>query len=162
LPSGNAAGGSGSAAAAAATGTAAAPAAPRPPARDDSELTPKTFLVLDEAGNPVVVPGMTFEKLDQLLRLQEGRQQPSQLYTIESLEVRGRIADTSAELTVTARIDVEPTDGSWITVPLRMDNFHRTGPADVSGVERYRTDLAEDGSGYLLHLQSESRRRVVI
>ncbi len=138
------------------------PTVARPPARDDRELTPKTFLVLDEAGNPVIVPGMTFEKLDQLLRLQEGRQQPSQLYTIESLEVRGRIADTSAELTVTARIDVEPTDGSWITVPLRMDNFHRTGPADVSGVERYRTDLAEDGSGYLLHLQSESRRRVVV
>jgi len=158
------AGASGAAAASAPAGAEAEPAsaASRPPARDDRELTPKTFLVLDEAGNPVVVPGMTFEKLDQLLRLQEGQQQPSQLYTIESLEVRGRIADTSAELTVTGRIDVEPTDGSWITIPLRMENFHRTGPADVSGVERYRMDLAEDGSGYLLHLQSASRRRVVV
>jgi hypothetical protein len=130
--------------------------------REQRDLIPKTFLVLDEAGNPVVVPGLTFEKLDELLRLQEGWRQPAQLYTIESVEVRGRVAESSADLNVTIRIDLEPTGGKWVSVPLRMGNFHRTGPADVSGVERYRTDLAEDGSGYRLHLKSDIRRSVVV
>lgn len=128
----------------------------------EGELKIKAFLLLDEAGNPVIVPGMTFEKLDELQRMQQGWQQLSQLYTIESLEVRGRVVETTAELNVTARIDLEPTGGKWVTVPLRMGNFHLQGPADVSGVERYRLDLGQDGSGYLLHLKSETRRNVVI
>jgi len=130
--------------------------------REQRDLVPKAFLVLDEAGTPVVVPGLTFEKLDELLRLQEGWRQPTQLYTIESVEVRGRVAESSAELNVTVRVDLEPTGGKWVTVPLRMGNFHRTGPADVSGVERYRTDLAEDGGGYRLHMKSDIRRSVVV
>jgi len=128
----------------------------------EDELKIKAFLLLDEAGNPVIMPGMTFEKLDELQRMQQGWQQLSQLYTIESLEVRGRVVETTAELNVTARIDLEPTGGKWVTVPLRMGNFHLQGPADVSGVERYRLDLGKDGSGYLLHLKSETRRSVVI
>jgi len=130
--------------------------------RDERELNLKAFLLLDEAGNPVIMPGMTFEKLDQLQRMQEGWQQLSQLYTIESLEVRGRVVETTAELNITARIDLEPTAGSWVSVPLRMGNFHLRGPADVSGVERYRMDLVDGGAGYLLHLKSETRRSVVV
>ena len=108
------------------------------------------------------MPGMSFEKMDELQRMQQGWQQLSQLYTIESLEVRGRVVETTAELNVTVRIDLEPTGGKWVTVPLRMANFHRQGPADVSGVERYRLDLGKDGSGHLLHLKSDTRRSVVI
>ena len=128
----------------------------------EDELNVKAFLLLDEAGNPVIMPGMSFEKLDELQRMQQGWQQLSQLYTIESLEVRGRVVETTAELTVTVRIDLEPTGGKWVTVPLRMANFHRQGPADVSGVERYRLDLGKDGSGHLLHLKSDTRRSVVV
>lgn len=133
----------------------------------ENELNIKAFLLLDEAGNPVIMPGMSFEKLDELQRMQQGWQQISQLYTIESLEVRGRVVETTAELNVaelnvTLRIDLEPTGGKWVTVPLRMANFHRQGPADVSGVERYRLDLSQDGSGHLLHLKSETRRSVVM
>ncbi len=45
-----------------------APASP-PVTEDAPAIVPKMFLVLDEAGNPVAVPGMTFEKLDDLLRM---------------------------------------------------------------------------------------------
>lgn len=128
----------------------------------EDELNIMAWLLLDEAGNPVIMPGMSFEKMDELQRMQQGWQQLSQLYTIESLEVRGRVVETTAELNVTVRIDLEPTGGKWVTVPLRMANFHRQGPADVSGVERYRLDLGKDGSGHLLHLKSDTRRSVVI
>lgn len=128
----------------------------------EAELNIKAFLLLDEAGNPVIMPGMSFEKLDELQRMQQGWRQLSELYTIESLEVRGRVVETIAEMTVTVRIDLEPTGDKWVTVPLRMGNFHRQGPADVSGIERYRLDLGKDGAGYLLHLKSDTRRNVVI
>jgi hypothetical protein len=128
----------------------------------DAGLAPKGFLMLDSAGNPVMVPGMTFEKMDRLRRLEEGMERPGKPFAIESLSVAGRVDDSHAELNVTTRINVEPTGDSWIAIPLRMGNFHRTGPADVSGVESYRMDLSEDGSGYLLHLRAETRRTVVV
>jgi hypothetical protein len=68
-----------------------------------SSITPKMFLVLDDAGNPVAVPGMSFEKLDELLQLKDGLQQSARPYLIEALEVRGRVLATLAELTVTVR-----------------------------------------------------------
>lgn len=124
-------------------------------------LEPKAFLMLDSAGNPVMVPGMTFEKLDRLMRLESGLERPGKPYSIDSLSIEGRAGESHAELNVTTRISVEATGESWVAIPLRMGNFHRTG-ADVSGVENYRLDLSEDGSGYVLHLQSDSRRAVVV
>ncbi len=128
----------------------------------EAPIEPKAFLMLDSAGNPVMVPGMTFEKLDRLMRLEEGLEKPPQPYSIDSVSIVGRVVDEHAELNVSVRITVEPSEGNWVAIPLRMENFHRTGPADVSGVERYRMDLASDGSGYLLHVQSETRRTVVV
>jgi len=127
-----------------------------------SPIEPKAFLMLDSAGNPVMVPGMTFEKLERLMRLEDGLERPGQPYTIESTTITGRVDSGYAELNVTIRIVLESTGKGWVAIPLRMGNFHRTGPADVSGVESYRMDLSEDGSGYLLHLQSETRRSVVV
>jgi len=127
-----------------------------------SSIEPKAFLMLDSSGNPVMVPGMTFEKLERLMRLEDGLERPGQPYTIESTTIAGRVDDGHAELNVTIRIVLESTGKAWVAIPLRMGNFHRTGPADVSGVESYRMDLSEDGSGYLLHLQSETRRSVVV
>lgn len=128
----------------------------------ESPLGFRTFLLLDDAGNPVIMPGMTFEKLDELQRLQEGWQHLDQLYAIDSLQLQGRLDETAAELSATVRIDLEPTAAKWVTVPLRMGNFHLRGPVDVSGVEDYRLDLGPDGSGYLLHLRSQTRRQVVV
>ena len=125
-------------------------------------IQPKAFLFFDAAGNPVMAPGMTFEKLDRLMRLEDGLGRSGQRYSIESMSIAGRVDSGHAELTVTTRISVEPTQGAWISIPLRMGNFHRTGPADVSGVETYRMDLSEDGSGHLLRLKSETRRSVVV
>ena len=119
-------------------------------------------MMLDSAGNPVMVPGMTFEKLERLMRLEDGLERPGQPYSIESTSITGRVDEGHAELNVTVRILLEPTGKTWIAIPLRMGNFHRTGPADVSGVESYRMDLTDDGSGYLLHLQSETRRTVIV
>lgn len=77
-----------------------------------SSITPKMFLVLDDAGNPVAVPGMSFEKLDELLQLKDGLQQSARPYLIEALEVRGRVLATLAELTVTVRIQLAGTGGN--------------------------------------------------
>ncbi len=142
--------------------TQSAESAGQPGNGDSREVNPKAFLFLDEAGNPVIVPGMTFEKLDELLSLKEGNERPKPLYTIETVEVRGRVAETSAELTVTVRIDLEPTGGRWVTVPMRMDNFHRTGPAEVSGIDSYRVDLGGAQEGHVVHLTSDIRRSVVV
>lgn len=126
------------------------------------DFVPKMFLVLDEAGNPVPVPGMTFEKLDELLRLSEQRGQPSRLYSIQSVEIGGRVLASQAELTVRVQIELEPTGGSWVTVPLRMSNFHRLGPPDIAGIERYRVDLADEDGGHLLHLESRTACTVTV
>ncbi|MGV3486689.1 MAG: hypothetical protein ACO1RT_19885 [Planctomycetaceae bacterium] len=131
------------------------------PSTESSALQPKAFLMLDSAGNPVMVPGMTFEKLDRLMRLESGLERPAKPYSIDSLSIEGRADENHAELQVTTRITVEATGEAWVAVPLRMGNFHRTG-ADVSGVENYRLDLSEDGTGYVLHLQSDTRRSVVV
>jgi hypothetical protein len=125
-------------------------------------LDPKAFLMLDAAGNPVVVPGMTFEKLDRLMRLDAGLERPEKPYAIESMSIVGRVVDDYAELNITTRVVVEPTGESWIKVPLRMGNFHRTGPADVSGIESYLMDLDSQGNGHVLHLQCDTRRTVVV
>ncbi len=103
---------------------------------------------------------MTFEKLDRLLRLEEGLERAGQQYSIDSLSIKGRVNGSDAELNVTTRISLEPTDGSWISIPLRMGNFHRTGTPDVSGVELYRLDL--DEGGHLLRVKSDVRRTVVV
>lgn len=140
----------------------AAEGATSKPASQSPGVAPKMFLVLDDAGNQIAVTGMTFEKLDELLKLRDGWLQTERPYSIESLEVRGKVLSTSAELTVTVRIELEPTGGKWVSVPLRMDNFHRTGPPDISGIERYRMDLSGEGGGHVLHLESDVARSVVV
>ncbi len=130
--------------------------------RDPSLLKPRAFMFQDSAGNPVMVPGMSFEQMDQLLRIQDGLETPAPRYTIESVRIDGRIDDGYAELNITSRVTVEPTEGKWVSVPLRMGNFHRTGPADVSGVEKYRFDLDQESGGHLLHVQTDVRREVVV
>lgn len=122
-------------------------------------LQPRAFIVLDAAGNPVMFPGITFEKLDRLQRLAEGLERAGQQYSIDSLSINGRVIGTYAELNVTTRLSVEPTDSSWVSIPLRMGNFLRTG-ADVSGIELYRLDL--DESGYVLRVKCDTRRSVVV
>jgi len=145
------------------TGSSLAPKESQPADNSDGALLkPKAFLFIDAAGNPVLSPGMTFEKLDRLMRLEDGMERTGQRYSIDSMSITGRVDVGHAELNVTTRITVEPTQDSWLSIPLRMGNFHRTGPADVSGVETYRMDLSEDGSGHLLRLKSDSRRTVVV
>lgn len=74
----------------------------------------------DSKGNLVLVPGMTFEKLEKLLKLEQGltpAQAPS--YVFDGLAVVGSVQNQLATLEVTASIRVR--EAGWVRVPLKMN-----------------------------------------
>ena len=108
------------------------------------------FMVLDESGNPVMMPQMTFEEIQRLKNLEAGVDSPAQSYVLQSLRITGVAEAGRAELELTFDITIDPTDGQRIAIPLQLSNFHRLGPPIVEGLEDYRLPVAPDGSGYVL------------
>ncbi len=133
-----------------------------PGARGESDaasgLPIKAFMFLSEAESPVLMPGMSWEELERLQNLDIGTEAPTQAYSYQSLEITGTAADQRADLEVTLRLSIESTDNDWIAIPLRMGNFHRLAPPDVTGVEEYFMTLSRGGTGYLLWVKTNNRR----
>lgn len=128
----------------------------------DLEFPQRVFMFLSEAGNPVMVPRMSWERLERLLDLEAGMDAARQAFTYQSLEISGTTDRERAELKIDLRLTIEPTEGRWVSIPLRMKNFHRLAPPDVSGVDEYRMTLAADGSGYLLSLKTDKQSDVMM
>ena len=122
-------------------------------------LRMKGFLMLDESGVPVMVPQMTYERWHDL---ESGVDGPEQSYAFESLEIVGTAENRRAELEVTLRFSVDISDGRSIPIPLRMGNFHRLSPPDVSGVDDHSMTVAPDNGGYVLWVRADKRREATL
>ncbi|MFK8111844.1 MAG: hypothetical protein AB8B91_06565 [Rubripirellula sp.] len=125
-------------------------------------LPQRVFMFLSESGQPVMMPGMSWERLEQLMDLEAGMDAARQPYTYQSLEIIGATDEERAELKIDLRMTIEPTEGRWVSIPLRMKNFHRLAPPDISGVDDYNMTLAPDGSGYLLRVLSDQRNDITM
>ncbi len=120
------------------------------------------FLFLDESRNPVMMPRMTFEEIERLRNIEAGVDTRAQLYAFDSLEIDGMTEEGRCELDVTLRLSVDATFGGWTAIPLKMNNFHRLGPADITGLDEHRMTVAADGSGYVLWAKSNQTRDVLV
>jgi hypothetical protein len=114
----------------------------------------------DSKGNLVLVPGMTFEKLEKLLKSEQGlvpAQAPS--FVLEGLSISGSVENQLATMEVTATIRIR--DEGWIHVPLKMnkgvlrDNPKYTGPG-----EQFTTFDA--GEGYQCWLKGADAKPHVV
>lgn len=117
----------------------------------------RAFMFLSESGNRVMMPSLTWEEFERFLNLDGGMDTSRQRYSYQSLEIGGVTDQERAELDITLRFSIEPTEGRWVPVPMRMGNFHRLAPPDVSGVDEYFMALSPDDSGYLLFVKTERR-----
>lgn len=89
----------------------------------------------DSKGNLVLVPGMTFEKLEKLLKLEQGlAPAPPPSYVLDGLSLSGSVQNKLATLEVTVTIRVR--DEGWVRVPLKMhkgvlrENAKYAGPGE--------------------------------
>lgn len=132
-----------------------------PSADDGPEALPiRAFLFLSESGNPVVMPGLTWEELQRLMDLDAGNDASVGAYSYQSLEIRGSVQQGRAAVEVELQVTVEPTGGNWVSIPLRMGNFRRVSPPDVSGADQHTTQLLPDGQGYQLLVKCDRRQDV--
>jgi hypothetical protein len=125
--------------------------------QDQDALPIDAFMFLSESQSQVLMPGLTWEEVERLLNLDSGMDAARQLFSYQSLEVRGSSQQGRAALEVVLRLTIEPTEGRWVSIPLRMGNFHRLAPPDVSGVDEYFMALAPDDSGYVLFVKTDTR-----
>jgi hypothetical protein len=120
------------------------------------------FMFQSESGNLVMVPGLTWEELERLQNLDAGTDSARQPFSYQSLVVTGSTDRKRAELEVVLRLTIEPTEGRWVSIPLRMGNFFRLAPPDVEGVEEYRMTLAPDNTGYLLLVKTDTQKEAML
>lgn len=120
-----------------------------------SDLPIDAFMFLSESGSKVVVPGTTWEKLERLKQLEAGNQVDRRPYVFQSLDLSGTVAKDRAELAVSVQLNLEPTDGRYVEVPLEMGNFHRLGPPTITGVDDAVMGVSETGNGYLLWIRTD-------
>ncbi len=114
-------------------------------------------MFLSESGNRVMMPSLTWEEFERFLNLDAGLDTARQKFSYQSLEIGGTSDQERAELDISLRFSIEPTEGRWVSIPLRMGNFHRLAPPDVSGVSEYFMALSPDDSGYLLFVKTDQR-----
>lgn len=129
---------------------------------ESPNLPIRAFLFLSESGNPVIMPGMTWEKLQRLMDLDGGNDGERDKYTYQSLAISGSTDGGRAELEIVLKASVEPTANRWISIPLKMGNFHQLAPPDVTGVDEYNTRLLPDGTGYQLRVKTDIDADVVL
>ncbi len=129
---------------------------------DSIALPIDAFLFLSESENQVVVPAMTWEELQRLMKLDNGNDVQRDSYTYQSLEISGTTNEGRAELEVVLRAAVESTANRWVSIPLRMENFHKLSAPDVSGVDEFYIRWLPNGNGYQLMVKSDSASELVM
>ncbi|MDB4338704.1 hypothetical protein OAA19_01200 [Rubripirellula sp.] len=128
-------------------------------ATDDSgeDIPVRAFMFLSESGNPVLMPSLTWEEFERYLSLDAGLQATRQKYVYQSLELSGTAIGDRAELEIRLVLSIDPTEGGWTTIPLRLGNFHRLEPLSLAGELEQFSAVASDGSGYNLFVKNEKR-----
>ncbi len=129
---------------------------------EEGGLPIRGFMFLTESGNQVMMPGLSWEEIERLLDQDSGTDAARQAFSYQSLEITGSTEQDRAEMEVVLRLSVEPTNGRWVSIPLRMSNFHRLAPPDVTGVDEYFMTLSPDDTGYLLFVKTETRHDVML
>lgn len=130
---------------------------------NQSGLPVEAFLFLSEAETQVFMPSLTWEEFDRLRKLESGVNATSQSFSYRSLSITGTVQDKRGELEVSVELTIEPTAGRWVSIPLRMRNFNRLAPPDVSGVDEYFMGLGSgDESGYLLFVKADQQSDVTV
>lgn len=134
-------------------GTYPPPEVVRPSAKSDEsgKIPLKGILLLDVSGNPVFIPGLSYERVYEL---ESGTNNQTRRYLFDSITIDGNVEGGRAELTVEVRLQVEATAGETVEIPLVMENFHRLGaPEFFSGVEpgnEFAVAVDEDSGNYEL------------
>ncbi len=131
-------------------------------AESDGSLPVRAFMFLDESGTPVMMPRMSLEKIDRLVNKEAGVETRAQSYALDSLEIDAVAEEGRCEMDIVLRMSIDSSNGKWISIPLRMKNFHRIGPADITGLDEHSMTVAADGSGYVLQTKTTQPRDVII
>ena len=127
---------------------------------DASGLPIRAFMFLSESDNVVLMPGLSWEEFDRLSNPDSVVDSNQQLFSFQSLVVKGEVEAERFEGEVSLNILVAPSQGQWIRIPLQMGNFHRLKPPDVTGIENYFMTLTSDGSGHLLLVKTDQQQEV--
>ncbi|KAA5545337.1 hypothetical protein FYK55_06690 [Roseiconus nitratireducens] len=134
----------------------------RPSQETDPEKLPiKGFLFLDSAKNPVLIPGMTYERLTEL---ELGSKSQTRRFIFNNVQINGRVEGNRAELSVEIRLTLDSTGGESIAIPLQMENFHRLAPPEfLSGSGTSKTlavTVNQDSGGYQLLASAEETTEI--
>lgn len=123
----------------------------------DEGVPIRAFMFLSESGNPVMMPSMTWEEFERYLNLDSGRETSGRKYNYQSLEVTGSATGTRAELQLRLRLVIDPTEGGWINIPIKLGNFHQIEPISLEPSIEAITSVSSDGSGYRLFVRHSSK-----
>lgn len=127
---------------------------------DASGLPIRAFMFLSESDNVVLMPGLSWEEFERLSNPDSVVESNQQLFSFQSLAIKGRVDAERFEGEVTLRVLVAPGQGQWVRIPLQMGNFHRLKPPDVTGIEDYFMTLTPDGSGHLLLVKTDQQKEI--
>ncbi|MGB7347123.1 MAG: hypothetical protein WBD20_23070 [Pirellulaceae bacterium] len=121
------------------------------------------FMVLDKSGNLVYIPGMTYERWREL---ESGTDSNDQAFVFEPLEIKGDADDGRAQFDITLEVTVEPTDGQYVSIPLKMANFFllrapefTSSPAPGNNDSQF---VQPGKDGMLLKIRSDRRRKLKV
>ena len=127
---------------------------------DASGLPIRAFMFLSESDNVVLMPGLSWEEFERLSDPDSAVDSNQQLFSFQSMTVKGEVEAERFEGEVSLRILVVPSQGQWIRIPLQMGNFHRLKAPDITGIENYFMTLTSDGSGHLLLVKTDQQQEV--
>ncbi len=127
---------------------------------DASGLPIRAFMFLSESDNVVLMPGLSWEEFERLSNPDSVVDSNQQLFSFQSLAIKGEVDAERFEGEVGLSIVVAPSQGQWIRIPLQMGNFHRLKPPDVTGIDNYFMTLTPDGSGHLLLVKTDQQQEL--
>ena len=134
-----------------------------PSAKDtDSGIPIRAFMFLTESGNPVLMPSLTWEEFERYLNLDAGIETSSQQFSYQALEIIGTALGNRAELEVGLKLSVDATAGSWVSVPIKLGNFHLLEPIRSEPLVEVMTTVSADGSGYRVFFRSDKRTETTL
>ncbi|MGI9465870.1 MAG: hypothetical protein ACR2OA_01970 [Rubripirellula sp.] len=127
---------------------------------DASGLPIRAFMFLSESDNVVLMPGLSWEEFERLSNPDSVVDSNQQLFSFQSLVIKGEVEAERFEGEVSLSILVAPSQGQWIRIPLQMGNFHRLKSPNITGIENYFMTLTPDGSGHLLLVKTDQQQEV--
>ena len=123
----------------------------------DSGVPIRAFMFLSESGNPVMMPSLTWEEFERYLSLDSGLETARRKFTYQSLELTGMATGPRAELSVRLKLAIDSTEGGWVTIPIKLGNFHQIEPISLEPPVEAITTVTSDGQGYRLFVKHDSR-----